>query len=87
MTYTPAPLKTWQKIVLGIASVGSAGVILAPVALALGPESAAARLANPAGCATVAAEVGTGGAAGGSMPSGAANAANGPRLAKQLGRV
>ncbi|MEV0139928.1 MULTISPECIES: RHS repeat-associated core domain-containing protein [Streptomyces] len=64
VTYTPAPLKTWQKIVLGIASGVSAGVILAPVALAIGPEIAAACLANPAGCATVAAELTTGGAGG-----------------------
>ncbi|QCW76907.1 hypothetical protein EQG64_03340 [Streptomyces sp. S6] len=84
------PLKTWQKIVLGIATGVYAGVVLAPVAAAVGPTIAAACLANPPGCATIAAEIGTGGAAGGSLPSGAAyggaaNAANGKRLAKQLG--
>ncbi|NGO87070.1 sugar-binding protein [Streptomyces sp. 196(2019)] len=69
VTYTPPPLKTWQKIVLGIATGVYAGVVLAPVAAAVGPEIAAACLANPAGCATIAAEMGTGGAAGGSMPT------------------
>ncbi|MEU4923722.1 ribonuclease domain-containing protein [Streptomyces parvus] len=73
-------LKTWQKVVLGIASAGSAGVILAPVALALGPEIAALSLANPAGCATFAAEIGTGGAG----TSGAASVAKGAALKQNL---
>ncbi|SHI22284.1 RHS repeat-associated core domain-containing protein [Streptomyces sp. 3214.6] len=82
-------LATWQKVVLGVVAVVSAAVVAAPVVAAVGPELTAACLANPAGCGEVIAEIGTGGAAGGSMPSGAAhggaaNAANGPRLGKQL---
>ncbi|WP_234343171.1 RHS repeat-associated core domain-containing protein [Streptomyces fulvoviolaceus] len=82
-------LKTWQKIVLGVVTVVAVAVVAAPVVAAVGPEISAACLANPAGCAEVVAEIGTGGAAGGSMPSGsayggAANAANGARLGKQL---
>ncbi|MFE7570848.1 RHS repeat-associated core domain-containing protein [Streptomyces sp. NPDC057539] len=82
-------LATWQKVVLGVITVVAAAVVVAPVVAAVGPEISAACLANPAGCAGVVAEIGTGGAAGGSMPSGAAhggaaNAANGVRLGKQL---
>ncbi|MEU9342089.1 RHS repeat-associated core domain-containing protein [Streptomyces sp. NPDC048278] len=82
-------LATWQKVVLGVVTVVATAVVGAPVVAAAGPEIATACLANPAGCAEVVAEIGTGGAAGGSMPSGsvyggAANAANGARLGKQL---
>ncbi|MEV6949363.1 RHS repeat-associated core domain-containing protein [Streptomyces sp. NPDC051172] len=82
-------LATWQKVVVGVAIAIDAAVVGAPVVAAAGPEIATACLANPAGCAEVVAEIGTGGAAGGSMPSGsaygaAANAANGARLGKQL---
>ncbi|WP_432066461.1 RHS repeat domain-containing protein [Streptomyces sp. C10-9-1] len=70
VTYTPPPLKTWQKIVLGGITVVGLAAATAPVALAIGPEIAAACLANPAGCAQVAAELGTAGAAGGSLPQG-----------------
>lgn len=80
-------LATWQKVFLGV--ISAVAVIGAPVVAATGPEIATACLANPAGCAEVVAEIGTGGAAGGSMPSGsayggAANAANGGGLGKQL---
>ncbi|MER5582253.1 RHS repeat-associated core domain-containing protein [Streptomyces asoensis] len=82
-------LATWQKIVVGVVMVVAAAVVAAPVIAGAGPELSAACLANPAGCAEVVAELGTGGAAGGSMPSGAAyggaaNAVNGVRLGKQL---
>ncbi|MFJ6009412.1 RHS repeat domain-containing protein [Streptomyces halstedii] len=72
VSYTPTPLKTWQKIVIGIAAGALAVTVGAPVAAAVGPEIAAACLANPAACAEIAAELGTGGAAGGSLPSGTA---------------
>ncbi|MGV9248760.1 RHS repeat domain-containing protein [Streptomyces sp. NPDC003710] len=82
-------LATWQKVVLGVITGVAAAVVGAPVVAAAGPEITTACLANPAGCAEVVAEIGTGGAAGGSMPSGsayggAASAANGARLGKQL---
>ncbi|MEU8586386.1 RHS repeat-associated core domain-containing protein [Streptomyces sp. NPDC048664] len=82
-------LATWQKVVLGVITAVAVAVVGAPVVAAAGPEITTACLANPAGCAEVVAEIGTGGAAGGSMPSGsayggAANAANGVRLGKQL---
>ncbi|MGW9030447.1 RHS repeat-associated core domain-containing protein [Streptomyces sp. NPDC055722] len=82
-------LATWQKVVLGVVSAVAVAVVGAPVVAAAGPEITTACLANPAGCAEVVAEIGTGGAAGGSMPAGsayggAANAANGARLGKQL---
>jgi RHS repeat-associated protein len=80
VTYTPAPLKTWQKIVLGIATGVGLVVAGAPVALAVGPEIAAACLANPPGCATFAAEVATGGAG----TSGAASVAKGAALKQSL---
>ncbi|MFJ7242938.1 RHS repeat domain-containing protein [Streptomyces olivaceus] len=80
---------TWQKVVVGVISAVAVAVVGAPVIAAVGPEITTACLANPAGCAEVVTEIGTGGAAGGSMPSGsayggAANVANGPRLGKQL---
>ncbi|MFF1967082.1 RHS repeat-associated core domain-containing protein [Streptomyces sp. NPDC058232] len=77
-------MATWTKVVLGVVLGVTAAVVLAPAAIAVGWEISAVCLANPAGCGGVLAEVGTGGAAGGSMPSGAANVATGPRLAKQL---
>ncbi|MFE2062479.1 RHS repeat-associated core domain-containing protein [Streptomyces sp. NPDC059467] len=78
-------LSTWQKILLGIATGADAAVVAAPLAASLGTEAAATCLANPAGCAEFVAEMVTGGAAGGSLPSGgAANAANGARLGEQL---
>ncbi|MDH6455486.1 RHS repeat-associated protein [Streptomyces sp. SAI-119] len=94
----PGKLATWQKVVLGVSTAVGLAVAGAPIVAAVGPEIAAACLANPVGCAEVVAEIGTGGAAGGSMPSGAAggsmpsisvyggagSAANGARLAKQL---
>ncbi|MGW1296637.1 barstar family protein [Streptomyces sp. NPDC002533] len=63
------PLETWQKIVLGVVVGASAAVILAPAAMAIGTEAAAACLINPAGCAVTVSEVATGGAAGGSLGS------------------
>ncbi|MET7621901.1 RHS repeat-associated core domain-containing protein [Streptomyces sp. NPDC005408] len=53
-------------IVYAIAGI-SLAIITAPAAMAAGPELAAACLANPAGCAEVASEIATGGAAGGSL--------------------
>ncbi|MFD7126017.1 MULTISPECIES: hypothetical protein [Streptomyces] len=61
VTYTPSPLNTWQKIILGIATGVSAGVILAPVVLALGPEVAATGGSMPAGKGFKALPVGKGG--------------------------
>ncbi|MFI1814603.1 RHS repeat-associated core domain-containing protein [Streptomyces sp. NPDC020422] len=83
------PLETWQKVVLGIAIGAGVVVAGAPVAAAVGPEIAAACLANPAGCAETVSEIGTGGAAGGSLPTrpaynGAVNSANASRLGQQL---
>ncbi|MEU2897600.1 RHS repeat-associated core domain-containing protein [Streptomyces sp. NPDC001273] len=89
-------LSTWQKVLLG-AVVGIAVVVaVAPVAVVLGQGCLAAAPV----CAAEIAEVATGGASGGSavvgstavaggvaakgMTSGAENAANGVRLAKQL---
>ncbi|MFD4176265.1 RHS repeat-associated core domain-containing protein [Streptomyces anulatus] len=65
VTYTPSPLNTWQKIILGIVTGVSAGVILAPIVLALGPEVAAtggaAGGSMPAGKGFKALPVGKGG--------------------------
>ena len=75
------PLSTFQKVALGVVSALGLAVVAAPVAMAIGPEISAACLFSPAGCAEVAAEIGTGGAAGGSLPSlrpiGGAKAASG----------
>ncbi|MFG2329475.1 RHS repeat-associated core domain-containing protein [Streptomyces sp. NPDC048604] len=85
------PLDTWQKVVLGVVVGASAAVILAPAAMAIGTEVAAACLANPAGCAVTVSEVATGGAAGGSLgslparPFGATSAARGTGLKVSLG--
>ncbi|MFG3371145.1 RHS repeat-associated core domain-containing protein [Streptomyces sp. NPDC048156] len=73
-------LSTWQKVLIGIA--GGIGLVAAvgPVAVALGPEIAAVCLANPAGCAEAVAEIATGGAG----TSGAASAAKGAALKRDL---
>ncbi|MHB9858889.1 RHS repeat-associated core domain-containing protein [Streptomyces sp. YIM S03343] len=63
-------LATWQKVLLGIATGISVVVAGAPVAAAVGPEAAAACLADPPACAEVVGEVATGGASGGSLPGG-----------------
>ncbi|MFC9282292.1 RHS repeat-associated core domain-containing protein [Streptomyces collinus] len=62
-------LATWQKVLLGIATGVDAVVVAGPVALAVGPEAAAACLADPPACGELVAEVATGGASGGSLPS------------------
>ncbi|WP_240529792.1 RHS repeat-associated core domain-containing protein [Streptomyces mangrovisoli] len=65
-------LATWQKVLLGIAlgvdAVVAAGPVI-EVAAALGPAVAAHCLADPPACGEVIAEVATGGASGGSLPS------------------
>ncbi|MEU1601473.1 hypothetical protein ABZ468_54760 [Streptomyces sp. NPDC005708] len=58
------PLNTWQKVLLGIVGSAAAAVALAPVAAAVGPEAAAACLANPSGCGSVVAGAAVGGADG-----------------------
>ncbi|MFG3292689.1 hypothetical protein ACGF3G_28270 [Streptomyces sp. NPDC048179] len=68
-------LSTWQKVLLGIALGADAAVVAAPLAASLGPEAAAACLGNPSACAEFVTEMATGGASGGSLPSGAAGVA------------
>ncbi|MFE9882716.1 RHS repeat-associated core domain-containing protein [Streptomyces sp. NPDC005784] len=88
-------LSTWQKVLLGIVTGVSTVVAAAPVAAALGPEAAAACLADPPACAEVVAETVTGGAAGGSLPSSgtaqgaeaAANAARGSDAAALTSKI
>ncbi|MFE9882714.1 RHS repeat-associated core domain-containing protein [Streptomyces sp. NPDC005784] len=63
-------LSTWQKVLLGIVTGVSTVVAAAPVAAALGPEAAAACLADPPACGEIIAEVATGGASGGSLVAG-----------------
>ncbi|MGW5134182.1 RHS repeat-associated core domain-containing protein [Streptomyces sp. NPDC004135] len=68
-------LETWQKVVLGAISAVAAGVILAPVAVAVGQGCLAAAPV----CAAEIAEVATGGASGGSAVVGSGIAVGGAK--------